>query len=170
VTCSGFWRRRSDCYFVLFTTSLVVTTITFTIWRDLGWLRLYFRVDSWSFAALIWSDSSVLVYLLGSPELTFRLWSALVPLIRCTKGTPIIKKAQPLPFYQRRNNERRKKTEVLTLNKYMAMGPSGARCQEWPCWLVTGSKLLLCSALLCSDLISSQSQSHIATDGQSVSQ
>jgi hypothetical protein len=34
----------------------------------------------------------------------------------------------------------------LTLNKYMAMGPSGVRCQEWPCWLVAGSKLLLCSA------------------------
>jgi hypothetical protein len=31
---------------------------------------------------------------------------------------------------------------------YMAMGPSGARSQEWPCWLVAGSKLLLCSALL----------------------
>jgi hypothetical protein len=25
----------------------------------------------------------------------------------------------------------------------MAMGPSGARSQEWPCWLVAGSKLLL---------------------------
>jgi hypothetical protein len=35
----------------------------------------------------------------------------------------------------------------LTLNKYMAMGPSWARCQEWPYWLVAGSKLLLCSAL-----------------------
>jgi hypothetical protein len=34
----------------------------------------------------------------------------------------------------------------------MAMGPSGTRCQEWPCWLVAGSKLLLCSALLCSKL------------------
>jgi hypothetical protein len=34
----------------------------------------------------------------------------------------------------------------LTLNKYMAMGPSGAQCQEWPCWLVSGIKLLLCSA------------------------
>jgi hypothetical protein len=43
--------------------------------------------------------------------------------------------------------EEKKKT-VLTLNKYMAMGPSGARRQEWPCWLVAGSKLLLCSALL----------------------
>jgi hypothetical protein len=53
------------------------------------------------------------------------------------------------PFYQSRNNERRKKkTKVLTQNKYMAMGPSRARCQEWPCWLVAGSKLLLCSALL----------------------
>jgi hypothetical protein len=28
--------------------------------------------------------------------------------IRCSKGTPIIKKVQPLPFYQRKNNERRK--------------------------------------------------------------
>jgi hypothetical protein len=36
----------------------------------------------------------------------------------------------------------------LKLNKYMAMGPSGARCQEWPCWLVAGSTLLLCSSLL----------------------
>jgi hypothetical protein len=32
---------------------------------------------------------------------------------------------------------------VLTLNKYMAMGPSGARCQDWACRLVAGSKLLL---------------------------
>jgi hypothetical protein len=28
---------------------------------------------------------------------------------------------------------------------WSAMGPSGARCQEWPCWLVAGSKLMLCS-------------------------
>jgi hypothetical protein len=64
---------------------------------------------------------------------------------------PPKKNVQPLPFYQRRNNERRKrKTKVLTLNKYMAMGRSGIRCQEWPCWLVAGSKILLCcSALLC---------------------
>jgi hypothetical protein len=34
---------------------------------------------------------------------------------------------------------------------YMAMGPSGAQCQEWPCRLIVGSKLLLCcAALLCS--------------------
>jgi hypothetical protein len=50
--------------------------------------------------------------------------------IRYIKGTPIIKKVQPLPFYKRWNNERGKKTKVLTLKKYMAMGPSGARCQE----------------------------------------
>jgi hypothetical protein len=30
--------------------------------------------------------------------------------IRCNKGTPIIKIIQLLPFYQRRNNERRKKS------------------------------------------------------------
>jgi hypothetical protein len=48
------------------------------------------------------------------------------------------------------------KTKVLTLNKYMAMGPSGARCQEWPCWLVAGSKLL--PALLCSAVQRSSSR------------
>jgi hypothetical protein len=31
VTCLLYWRRRSDCYFVLFTASLIVTTITFTM-------------------------------------------------------------------------------------------------------------------------------------------
>jgi hypothetical protein len=40
---------------VLFTTSLVAATITYAMWRELGWLRLHFLVDSWSFAAdLIW--------------------------------------------------------------------------------------------------------------------
>jgi hypothetical protein len=61
-------------------------------------------------------------------------------------GTPITKKNQPLPFIKGgTTKEEEKKTKVLTQNKYMAMGPSGARCQEWPCWLVAGSKLLLCS-------------------------
>jgi hypothetical protein len=35
----------------------------------------------------------------------------------------------------------------MTLNKYMAMGPSGARFQVWACRLLAGSKLLLCSAI-----------------------
>jgi hypothetical protein len=115
------------------------------------------NIDSWSFSALIW--------LLGSGLLAWYTWSDFSSLIgsgepresnyfnvtsgrkRCSNGTPIIKKVQTLPFYQRRNNERRKrKTKVLTLNKYMAMGSNGARCQEWLCWLVAGSKLLLCSA------------------------
>jgi hypothetical protein len=61
----------------------------------------------------------------------------------CSKGTPITKKAQPLPFIKGGTTKEEKKTKVLTLNTYMAMGPSGARCQEWPCWLVAGSKLLL---------------------------
>jgi hypothetical protein len=47
--------------------------------------------------------------------------------ITCSKGTPIIKKVQPLPFYQRRKNERRKKTEFLTLNKYMGQWGSMPR-------------------------------------------
>jgi hypothetical protein len=68
--------------------------------------------------------------------------------VGCSKGTGIIKKSPTPPFYQRRNNVRREKTKVLTLNKYMARGPSGARLQEWPYWLVAGLKLLLCSALL----------------------
>jgi hypothetical protein len=66
--------------------------------------------------------------------------------IRCSKGTPIINKSPTLPFLSK-DEQRKKGKKVLTLNKYMAMGPSGARCQEWLCWLVDGSKLLL--ALLC---------------------
>jgi hypothetical protein len=45
--------------------------------------------------------------------------------IKCNKETPSIKKPNPFPFYQRRNNERREKTKALTLNKYMAMSPAG---------------------------------------------
>jgi hypothetical protein len=53
---------------------------------------------------------------------------------------------QTLDLSGRQEEQRKKKkTKVLILNKYMAMGSSGARCQEWPCWLVAGSKLLLCS-------------------------
>jgi hypothetical protein len=56
-------------------------------------------------------------------------------------------KKKPNPSLLSKEEQRKKKkTKVLTLNKYMAMGPSGARCQESPCWLVAGSKLLLCSA------------------------
>jgi hypothetical protein len=64
--------------------------------------------------------------------------------IRCNKGTPIIKKSPTPPFLSNEEQRKKGKTKVLTLNKYMAMGPSGTRCQEWPCWLVAGSKLLLC--------------------------
>jgi hypothetical protein len=60
------------------------------------------------------------------------------------------KKPNPSLLSKEKQRKKKKKTKVLTLNKYMAMGPSGARCQEWPCWLAAGSKLLLCSALLSS--------------------
>jgi hypothetical protein len=40
------------------------------------------------------------------------------------------KKAQPIPFIKGGTKKEEKKTKVLTLNKYMAMGPSVARCQE----------------------------------------
>jgi hypothetical protein len=48
--------------------------------------------------------------------------------IRCSKGTPIIKKSNPSHFIKggTTKEEKKKKTNVLTLNKYMAMGPSGA--------------------------------------------
>jgi hypothetical protein len=39
-------------------------------------------------------------------------------------------------------------TRILSPHKWN-MVVHRARCQEWPCWLVAGSKLLLCSALLC---------------------
>jgi hypothetical protein len=48
--------------------------------------------------------------------------------IRCSKGTPIIEK--PNPSLLSKEERKKKQTKVLTLNKYMAMGPSGARCQE----------------------------------------
>jgi hypothetical protein len=85
VTCSGYWRCRSDCYFVLITTSLVVTTITFRVWRELGWVRLHFRVDSWSFVADLtprfWSACLVpLIWRFVSDRLWF-LWSAVASLI-----------------------------------------------------------------------------------------
>jgi hypothetical protein len=59
-----------------------------------------------------------------------------------------VKKSNPSLFIKGGKTKGERKTKVLTLNKYMAMGPSGARCQKGPCWLVAGSKLLLCSALL----------------------
>jgi hypothetical protein len=49
---------------------------------------------------------------------------------RCGKGTPIIKKSYPSLSIKGGTTKEGKKTKVLTLNKYMAMGPSGARCQE----------------------------------------
>jgi hypothetical protein len=62
----GYWRRRSDCYFVLFTTSLVVTTITWTRLNassfrvaSFSWLVLWL-LASW---LLLWS----LFYLISSP-------------------------------------------------------------------------------------------------------
>jgi hypothetical protein len=50
--------------------------------------------------------------------------------IMCSKGTPIIKKSSLLFFIKGGTTKEGEKTKVLTLNKYMAMGPSGARCQE----------------------------------------
>jgi hypothetical protein len=49
---------------------------------------------------------------------------------RCSKGTPIIKKSNPSLFIKGGTMKEGGKIKFLTLNKYMAMGPSGARCQE----------------------------------------
>jgi hypothetical protein len=46
--------------------------------------------------------------------------------IRCSKGTPIIKRSNPFLFIKGGTTKERKKAKVLTLNKYMAIGPSGA--------------------------------------------
>jgi hypothetical protein len=80
------------------------------------------------------------------------------------------KKAQPLPFIKGRTKKEGGKTKVLTLNKYMAMGPSGARCQKDRAgWLPAVS---YCSALLCSALLRivaaearEQASKEIATGG-----
>jgi hypothetical protein len=45
--------------------------------------------------------------------------------IRCIKGTPIINKPNPFLFIKG-GTTKGEKSKVLTLNKYMAMGPSGA--------------------------------------------
>jgi hypothetical protein len=68
--------------------------------------------------------------------------------IRCSKGTPIINKSNPSLFIKGGTTKEGKKQKSWHwTNKYTTMGPSGARCQEWPCWLFAISKLLLCSAL-----------------------
>jgi hypothetical protein len=60
----------------------------------------------------------------------------------CSRWTPIYIKRPTPPLTKGRNNEE-KNAKFLTLNRSMAMGPSGARCQEWPCRLTASSKLLL---------------------------
>jgi hypothetical protein len=51
--------------------------------------------------------------------------------LRCSKGTPIIKKPNPSLFIKGgTTKEEEEKIKVMTLNKCMAMDPSGARCQE----------------------------------------
>jgi hypothetical protein len=43
----------------------------------------------------------------------------------------LYKKSPTPPFLSKEEQRKKeKKTKVLILNKYMAMGPSGARCQE----------------------------------------
>jgi hypothetical protein len=51
--------------------------------------------------------------------------------IKCSKGIPIIKKPNSsLLSKEEQRKKKKKKTKVWTLKKYMAMGSSGARCQE----------------------------------------
>jgi hypothetical protein len=49
---------------------------------------------------------------------------------RCSKGTPIIKKSPTPSLFIRGTTTQEGKKKVLKMNKYMAMGPSEARCQE----------------------------------------
>jgi hypothetical protein len=55
-------------------------------------------------------------------------------------------KVRPVLSSERAPHKKKEKRNCYTSNKYMATGPTGARCQEWPCRLIAGSKLLLCSA------------------------
>jgi hypothetical protein len=81
------------------------------------------------------------------------LWLRLPTLMwpRVEKGVvrkhQLKKKSNPSIFIKGGTTKGEKNLDIEQI-QYMAMGPSGARCQEWPCWLVAGSKLLLCSALL----------------------
>jgi hypothetical protein len=52
-----------------------------------------------------------------------------------------IYKFRPVFSSERAPHKKKKIRNCHTSNKYMA------RCQEWPCRLIAGSKLLLCSAL-----------------------
>jgi hypothetical protein len=60
----------------------------------------------------------------------------------CGRWTPNYIKIPAPPLTKRRNNEE-ENSKVLTLKRSMAMGPSGARCQEWQCRLIAGSKFML---------------------------
>jgi hypothetical protein len=63
--------------------------------------------------------------------------------VRCRESTDLISTVeQPLPFIRGGTKKEGKKI-VLTLNKYMAMGPSGC---DRAGWLLAVS---YCSALLC---------------------
>jgi hypothetical protein len=48
--------------------------------------------------------------------------------IRCNKGTPIIKKPNSSLFIE--GGATKEKNKGLDTEQIMAMGPSGARCQE----------------------------------------
>jgi hypothetical protein len=50
--------------------------------------------------------------------------------IRCSKGTNYRKSPTPPFLLKEEQLKKKKKAKVLTLNKYMAMVPSGARFQE----------------------------------------
>jgi hypothetical protein len=66
--------------------------------------------------------------------------------IRCSKGTPIIKKSNPSLFMKGGTTKKGKK--VLTLNKYMAMDFSGLDARsDRAGWLPAVS--YYCSAMLC---------------------
>jgi hypothetical protein len=66
--------------------------------------------------------------------------------IRCSKGAPIIKKSPTPPFYQRRNNERRKKLKSWHWTNIWPWVPAGLDAKsDRAGWLPAVS---YCSALL----------------------
>jgi hypothetical protein len=55
--------------------------------------------------------------LLGTPS-KYNVAAIAIATVWCSKGTPITKKAQPLPFIKGGTTKEEKKTKVLTQNKY----------------------------------------------------
>jgi hypothetical protein len=67
---------------------------------------------------------------------------------RCSKGTPIKKKSNPSLFIKGGTTKEGIKNKSLDIEQIYGHGSQRGSMPGVTCWLVAGSKLLLCSALL----------------------